>query len=113
MVPNAGFNKENRNVKTAAKKTPLMQDPESDYTNNKGQNERANSTRRGSAPEQERSIKFHSQDSFTISNQSFASCSGNCLFLNPIFSQEHSLISLLHVDLASRKRAEREHFLGV
>lgn len=27
MVPNAGFNKENRNVRTAAKKTPLMQDP--------------------------------------------------------------------------------------
>ena len=112
VVPNTVFNKENRKVRTAAKKIPLMKDPEADYTNNKRQSKRANSTERGSAPEQERSIKSYSQDSFAISDQSFASCSDNYLFLNPIFSQENSLISLLHVDLASRKRAEKKHFLG-
>ena len=84
------FNKENRNVRTAAKKTPLIKDliMMSDYTHNKRQSKRVNSTRAGAAPEQERSIKFHSRDSFAISDQSCASCSDNCLFLDPTFSQE-------------------------
>ena len=77
MVPNTVFNKGNRKVRTAAKKTPLMKDPESDHTSNKRQSERANSTGRRPAPEQERSVKSHSQGAFAISDQSVASGSGN------------------------------------